>query len=76
MIDWVLAVRLSPKDITTAHIQTSTVAHAQVACNVRGVQHTPGVLSFIGTPKSTPHGVQKTQSQAGFVGLIRTTLQG
>lgn len=73
--DWVLAVRLSPKEITPANIQTSTVAHAQVTCNVQGVLHTPSELSFL-LHQNQPHTACNTQSQAGFVGLIRTTLQG
>lgn len=76
VIDWILAFRLSPKEIITAQVQTCTVAYAQVTCNLQGVQRTPGVLSFLDTPKSTPCGMQQTQSQAGFVRLIRTTLQG
>lgn len=54
-IDWILAV--SPNEITAAQLQTSTMAHAQVTCNKERVQHIPGVLKFIGTPKSTPQSV-------------------
>lgn len=75
VIDWVLAVRLGPKEITAANVQTGTAAHAGVTCNVQGARHTPSGPSFL-LHQNQPHTACNTQSQAGFVGLIRTTLQG